>query len=461
MTMHKTLGAAVVSALPVVLVSGLVACDGEISGPETTFDISVAFSPEVPTVAIVTFTTSAGAVDSASIEYGLDESYGLVAPATADDAGRVILMGLKPLRDYHFRITAEVDGRSYTSDDQMLEVTTGPPTTLPDISVEVIDPDQAEIGFYLCSILMQDAYAVILDDDGDYVWWWRRENVNWDEQYIPRVYLSNDGESVVYLDESAFVVGDGAVTRVGFTGEDWDIVDVRDAHHDFVELPDGTVAVLRYETRTVDGEVVSGDQIVEFDADGNERVVFTTWDYFEYDPETVENEPGSSWTHSNALDYHPDDDAYLVSVRNFDTVWKIDRQSGEPLLKIGGEDSDYVGPGDTTDLFRRQHQFALDGEQFVVFSNNDPTEQNSQAYRYELDHDAGRADLVWVFEHDPPIFASAYGEADILPGGHTLVVYSVGGEANQLDDAGEVVWRAQVDLGGGLSYMHFVENLYR
>src|SRR6187549_3009810 len=87
------------------------ACSGDDARPDPDapepgchFQISDSLSERIPTVGIVEWSTGLGAVDEAHIEFGLDESYGTVAPVElGEPRHRTLLLGLKPQRLYHYR----------------------------------------------------------------------------------------------------------------------------------------------------------------------------------------------------------------------------------------------------------------------------------------------------------------------------------------------------------------------
>jgi hypothetical protein len=108
--------------------------------------------PNAPgTVGIVTWSTTLGTPSSAGIEFGLETDYGTTAPVDLQATDfRTLLLGMKPDREYHFRVVADVDGTRYASDDYTVE--TGPPTTLIQLgSFDVVDQGAQERGFIVTS----------------------------------------------------------------------------------------------------------------------------------------------------------------------------------------------------------------------------------------------------------------------------------------------------------------------
>ena len=416
-------------------------------------------SDQVPTVANVTWDIQDSGVARSWVEFGEDASFELSTPKVDGGTGERLLLGLPGNADVSYRVVAEVAGEQRVGEVQTLETGSGPPNELPSLDAQLEQESDGLGGYALLSILMADrGYPVVVDGDGDYVWWWERPDTDWDTVHVPRVYLSRDGESVVYLAVNALRGGDGMLVRVSLDGEELAAFSVKDAHHDFVELPDGTLAVLVDDPRTVDGELVSGDTIVEIEPDGTTTVVWNAWDAMEYDPDVVVDD-GTGWTHGNALDYDDEEDCYYISLRNLDSIHKISR-GGETLWRLGGDDSDFALADGSTDLFESQHQFEVLDDGVLVFSNNSPATAYSEVYEYTLDWETGLAELVWDHRHDPDFYTLAFGAVDRLPTGNTLVTWTSSGLAEVLDEDGEQVWSLQAALGGGLSYMHWTPDLY-
>ena len=82
------------------------------SGQGSLFTIMVQLASAVKstaptTVGIVTWSITASGITAAHIDFGLDTTYGMTAPVDLTAAMyRTLLLGMKPAKTYHFRITA-------------------------------------------------------------------------------------------------------------------------------------------------------------------------------------------------------------------------------------------------------------------------------------------------------------------------------------------------------------------
>jgi hypothetical protein len=182
-----------------------------------------------------------------------------------------------------------------------------------------------------------------------------------------------------------------------------------------------------------DGELLANDM----SQDGDDRVVVydldretVVWEYrfanhTDAFPENGGGEFGGDWTHNNDVEAIGDD-VYMVSVRNFDTVAAIDRETKELVWRLGEDDNhtvlneqhnpDYLGadPGPTV---------------LVADSLNDRV--------VEYTREDGVWNRTWTLRGgglDEP------RDADRLPNGNTLVADRRGHRILEVTPAGEVVW---------------------
>jgi hypothetical protein len=429
------------------------------SGP---FTVSASLSNRIPSVVLVDWSTDLEGLTKARVEFGPDTDYGHVATVDVSAPGpyETLLVGSKTSAMVHLRVVAETAGGSFSGSDHV--VTTGPvPASLPNLTVT--GNDASHWGSYIVTSLASEPMAVILDADGDYVWWYAAT----DEQALDdgpgglggtgtmmgRAAISRDGSALLYLFNNVGGTHDTFLYRVGLDGTHATQVEAPLAHHDFVELPDGTVAYLAYSPRKVDGIGVFGDSVVELSPDGSSRVVYDIWDHYTYTPPPT-TEGRAEWPHANAIDYDPEEDAYFVSFLMLRSIVEIDRLSGATIRTIGGADSDFTLVGGDEDLFDTEHQFEwLDGR-ILVFENGGMTSgSHSDAIEYALDDATGTADVVWDYWPEPSLNCTNLGDVDRLASGNTLVTFSMNGQIQEVDPQGDVVWMLAADVGGAFGYV--------
>ena len=436
--------------------------DDTSEAPPVAFDLQWALSECIPTVVEVAWSVDAEAVDEAWVEFGAEFGLSVSANGTPDGPFDAIVVGLDPGSTTLFRAVVSVDGHVHRSEEVAVE-TGSPPVDLPLPTLTALDEDLATGGLIATSIVSSPSYAVLLDREGDVVWW-HAPDATWDVTFVPRVALSRDGRSVIYLATPLAVVDDDPkeqqLVRVSLDGCTEEITTVEGAHHDFEELPDGTLALIHSDVRDVEGEPVDGDQVIELGMDGEPTQAFSVWDHLDYEPLDTPW-PTLGWTHANALDYLEDEDAYLLSLHNLHTLLKVDRGSGELLWRLGGEESDFALPDGSTDLFYWQHEFTVADEQVLVFDNGGWPEPYSRVVQYTVDEAAGSVEQQWEHQTDPPMYVYCLGEALWLPSGHVLTSWGTSGRIDEVTAEGEVVKQLDLPLGATFGYIQHVDAPYQ
>jgi outer membrane protein assembly factor BamB len=305
-------------------------------------------------------------------------------------------------------------------------------------------------------ILGQTTAIVIIDAEGEIVWHHRDDR----DLDFYRARLSLDGKSVLY--NAASVSGSPSdaseLVRVALDGSESTSIAVPLLAHDFVELPDGTLAAMVVEYREFEGEMLRGDKIVEIDPEGEQTTVFSVWDCF--DPkESPGDDIDHGWTFANALDYDPADDAYYLGMRNQSSIVKIDRESGacEWVFGTGAATIKYA-PGSAR--FLHQHQFQVNGNRILVMDNDGSPGNQSRVLEYELDFDAKMATQVWSYVADPSVYTFVLGEPTRMEDGSTFVNWSTAGQLERVTADGESIWKLNSGAGFAFGFHTQEKSLY-
>jgi len=398
-----------------------------------------------------TLSWNAEVEDDVTVHYGAGGALDSAITDTEDGSvdHRVVLWGLLPDTEYGYRVEGTLQGAAATADGTF---TTGPiDASLPDIAIEVFDEDLAPDALLLTSLLSSPLSVVALDTEGRYRWWHLDDR---EETAIGRATIAPNGQAIVYNAFPMYGIDSPTheLVQVSFDGSLEVSTHTPESHHDFARLEDGSLAYLAEHIQAVEGDDIVGDRIMELQADGTTRQVWSTWDDIPFDPDEVP--PGVDWTHCGALRYEASELAYYVSSRNLSAIWKIDRLTGELLWTLGGPRSDFElqGPGA---LPSGQHNVeAVDGG-LLVFDNGDAATMRSRAVEYALvDSFATEA---WSFAATPSIYNFAMGDVHRFESGVTAVTWSTAGQIDAVSAEGEVVWRLNTDLGAGLAYVTWLE----
>lgn len=430
------------------------------NGTDAEFDVTITLSELIPTVATVNFETNLAEVEEAYVEFGLPGEERLAVTADEDGEGgySAILLGMKAGEQYLLQPWVVVDGETMAGEDESL--TTGTrPLDLPELSVTALDEERAVGGYFVLALLSSPSAAVIVDSDGDYVWWHQNSH---DDQPVPRAVVSRDRKDMLYMGRQYDGETETSISphifRVALDGSSVEAYPHKAAHHDFVELPDGTLAMITQDVREIDGEAAVGDKVIEVQPDGSEVDVWTVWDHLEYDPDTP-LDPGTNWSHSNALDYYEEDDTYVIGVRNFGTIFHFDRATGDTIFRIGSDDGDYELE-EGGEWFAKQHQSSLSGDELLVFSNGSDAQVGSKVLGYEMNDDTMTAVNHFVYQGEFPLYTYTFGDINRLDNGNLLVTWATAGQMEEITPEGELVWQLKASLGGGFGYTTHMDSLY-
>ena len=236
-------------------------------------------------------------------------------------------------------------------------------------------------------------------------------------------YAINKAElNCFYTMDNSYTVVDSNTTQNGY----------RIDRHDFLIMPIGHVLLIGNDPQIMDmsqiveggdtAAVVVGNVIQELDNSKNLVFQWRTSDFFNITDANIDlTKKRVRYAHVNAIEIDHDGNI-LISSRHQSEVTKIDRDTGQIIWRMGGNNNEFTLVGDTQ-WFSRQHDIRrLDNGNVTVYDNgnlNDPME--SRAVEYSLDEVNKIATVVWEYRHDPPIYGSAMGSTRRLPGGNTLI----------------------------------------
>jgi hypothetical protein len=299
--------------------------------------------------------------------------------------------------------------------------------------------------------LQGTGYAVvIIDNEGHYVWYHQVENAG----NLMRAFLSADGEHVLLCHAGPQSdLSQGKIVKVSLDGAEVTEIPFPFIDHDMVELPDGTISAIVVDPR----ESGSADAIVELAADGTQTEIFNAWDHFDPDllgiPEFEHN-----WTHGNALDYDPVEDAYYLSMKAMGTLAKIDRATGEVLWTMNGYANTFTYADGTP--VQMHHQFDVEGNRILFFENGPVDRGYSRAVEVEFDATTMQAEEVWEYTTDPALYVFAKGDVHRFGEDDVQVVWSSAGQIQNVNRDGDVHWQLDLELGQAVTFVHYAPSMY-
>ena len=285
-------------------------------------------------------------------------------------------------------------------------------------------------------------------------------------------------------------------------------------HHDFFQLPNGNYLGIAesYQNGPIPEDIAPdvleqfqmigyptyptsdffifpwvGDQIVEWDQDGNEVWSWNAFDYLDWlnDYDLLGDlwleaylMGRHDWTHSNAIWFEEDESAIYLSSRHLSRIIKIDYPSGNIVWQMGfNMPSGEVDCGHDLD-FSFQHSLQiLDNGNIVILDNGNnsqdiygtdyPTTRAIEIAVNEIENGC-QASIVWEYNLPEDLFGFASGNVQKLDNGNYLIT-TVGGGATSLEikptgsNSGDIVWQGNYNLtvpSGAVYRAHRIDGLY-
>jgi hypothetical protein len=296
--------------------------------------------------------------------------------------------------------------------------------------------------------------ALVVDEDGDVVWEYAPEDARvFDVEALDNGnVLASVAERVPsedcpgeYTDREHCV--HNRVVELDYPGTE--VVRVHDWYdafihwhevHDADRLPSGETAIVDMGNDRALLVAENGTVTWEWQAEKHIGPGTEFWD--EHVPDGEEEEyrkqgPESDWTHVNDID-HLENGNLQLSIRNFDVVVEVDRESKE-IVDVVGEPGSHA-------IMNEQHnpnRLERHGTLIVADSENDRV----------VELDVETEEVVWRYD------GTGSGEtlrwprdADRLPNGNTLVTDSLRYRVIEIDDEGDVVWSYSLRQQRGIVY---------
>jgi hypothetical protein len=436
--------------------------------------VTLVINERVPTV--VTVSWAPEAASTVWVEYQLDGGPLLSTPKVAPGEGgaSLTLLGLKAGRTYAVQARSQSADGSIQDAEPASVTLPPPPSALSRFLISEYDTARAAPGGFILTTLMQQnaGYVVIIDRDGDYVWYAAVE----DGLISPGAKLNPRNRSILFSQYDIMQRSDyGGVRRISLDGSESTLTRTPLGHHDFTQLPDGTVAWLAMDLRDVviDGEdlYVGSDTIMEApEGAGDDAVPATIFSFFDDYPVApwiqcshfwgeVFETGAYDWTHSNSIMYDSSRDSYWVMTKNLNGLHEIDRATGTQLRQIGGLYSDYTVENRDDGWIHGHMSHRWEGG-FMVFDNGyhrDP--DHSRVVEYAIDEDSQTLSATFVYPDPDGRFIPLLGDAQKLESSY-MTSWSAAGMLIELAPDGTPIWRAESEVGSALGRSTYIADLY-
>lgn len=318
---------------------------------------------------------------------------------------------------------------------------------LPKFTVSKVD--QSSSGYYFFSPIRLGASGpiggfsdIILDAKGNLVYC-----KNYEAGFIagnltlhPNGKYSYFFENKYYVLDSLFQPADTVFCQNGI---------IQDTH-EFLILPNGNYALLGYESSTMDLSKFfvfkkNGTQGLENtkvrcgviqELNRKKEVVFEWhskehYQFDDIDTFYVSNLYDIDWTHFNSLEYDRDGN-YLVSVKHFNEITKVNRSTGKIMWRLGGKRNQFAFLNDSLKFLGQHHIRRLLNTHITLFDNgfNRGAFHPETAKEYRIDEKKLTITLIWSHINNPKVWSTGYGAVQHLSSGNNLVSYGRNNKAN-------------------------------
>jgi outer membrane protein assembly factor BamB len=308
--------------------------------------------------------------------------------------------------------------------------------------------------------------SMILDNDGQPVWLHLLQNEDMDVMnFRAQTYK---GETVLTWWEG-YYTGHGQSEYVIFDDSYYEIARFTAAngyngdHHEFLISPQDTALIAIYEAVPWDLSYIGGArrgvvwQCIVQELDIQTGEVLFEWRSIDhvaleetYVTPLQDGRPGIDYFHLNSIDVD-DDDNLLISARETSTVYKIDRNSGKIIWRLGGKRSDFeMGPG-TRFAFQHDARRLPDGTISIfdngslIFESGTPKAvEESRGIVLGLDESKMKATLVREYTHPDKQYADAAGNMQVLPNGNVFVGWGRALVISEFSEDGQMLFDASL-----------------
>ncbi len=344
----------------------------------------------------------------------------------------------------------------------------------------------------------------------------------WDSKYEPGqpVYLLENGHLLhcCMIKDKSFIGGGegGRIEEYDWEGNlvwEFELHDeFNQMHHDIAPLPNGNILATVVEKKSREECIAAGfdpdqlrdqwlfpDYVIEIartgPASGEIIWQWHVWDHLIQDRDPSRGNYGevaahpeliaagstdnrgipAFWNHMNSIDYNPERDEIMLSVRGNSELWVIDHSTtteeaaghsggtggrGGDLLYRWGNPQMYEAGSSRDQMLFQQHDTqwiasGLPGEGNILVFNNGlgrnyssvdelvPPLDNAGEYHLEAGQAYGPRELAWTYTAPVPsdLYSEAISGAQRLPNGNTLICDGVHGVFTEVTTGGEIVWR--------------------
>lgn len=352
--------------------------------------------------------------------------------------------------EYTFTVTVydEENGKGEKSTSY---TTSALPEDFPPIEVTVSKPDKMQSGLTLFNVWRWNPLVdinwgmlIVVDEMGNVVWYYKFNQAIFDVKMLSDGYMMFGYNNIALKEIDIFGEEHSEINAILNP-----LLGMDSLHHDYIELPDGTMLVLSTELErdveysdgeggTVNYNVV-GDVIHHIKRDAT---VIKSWSLFDYldiqrrkvgfDETYWDNvywttTPNKDWTHANGLIYDESDNSFIVSVRHQDWLIKIDMDTDELVWKMG-EEGDFTMQGEGQWMFHQHSPKFNQAGDILLYDNGnarssyqDGDTPYTRVVEFSYDEEAKTVNQVWEYKGEEAYFVPFVGNVNELENTNILI----------------------------------------
>ncbi len=412
--------------------------------PVNLTDLSWRLHEEIDAMVYASWSQDAPA--NVHVEYSFDDGVWASTPSFDALPGpqEQLVVGIPYATDAAWRVVAD---SSDTADGPT--ITTGDfPSGLRQGELLVWDEAATRPGYnYLMTTINQTSggwtggnyWTFIMDRQARVVWAHLAPDRHW--SLYATVAVTRDH---ILWDESTYWsdYDDGAASKIHrrYLDEEIEVLDTPGLHHEFVQLPDGTLV---WGSQDVGG----GEALVEMAPGATERTIIWTCN---------DDWPGSGRCESNGLFYDEATNTYLYSFYTNNSIVEVDRATGHSNWWAGDVRDGYTfDPPESQ--YSWQHGVSWTDTGTLLVSSTTGRD-DTLLLEYEVDRTNGVLHNVW--ENSSEVYASTNGDAWRYENGNTLHMVGAAGVAREVGPDGVDVWRVDFNNDYLLGRGELIQDLY-
>lgn len=377
--------------------------------------------------------------------------------SSAGTVHSITLVNLKPKTRYVYQLINST--RHIQSEEFTFETDSVPGHTL-GVRKDKIDTTLFT-GYILLRRFFKQGVDVLIDREGDIVWYHAYDTA------VRRAFSWTSNNTILSVYDSARIM---ETDLLGNRLLDLDLEQLGlpyKVHHEVFYDPAGNIVTIthdsvRYDLRKFGGQkdqYLTADGILVLSKQGEIR-----WKWNLLQAENPARFGGKinlreNWGHANSIALDTAGN-YLISFRDFNQVWKIDKDTGKVLWKFG--ENGTIKPPQTADNFIRQHSIHFNSRsELMMFDNGDlKIRPNSRILSFQINEADQSAKRVIHVELPRALSSYRMCSAELINEGKYLVCTTrKDAVVTVVNDSGEIMWKVTADNASYRAY--YIQNPFK